>query len=59
MILDADVALAQENKRFSFQHGHRWDIYSILEGYTDTVMPTKLSVNSKITELRQFDCLGC
>lgn len=34
-------------------------IYSKLKGHTDTVMPKKLSGNSKITELRQFDCLGC
>lgn len=59
MILDADVKLALANKRFSFQHGHRWDIYSILEEYADIVTLTKLSVNSKITKLRQFDCLGC
>lgn len=55
MVLDTDVNLAQENKRCSFQHGE----YNIPEGYTDTVFATKLSVSSKLTELRQSDHLGC
>lgn len=57
MVLDTDANLAQENKRCSFQNGE----YNIPEGYTDTVFPKKttLSVNSKLTELRQSDRLGC
>lgn len=61
MILETNVNLALANQRFSFHRGQRWEIYiySILEGHTDTVTSKKWSVNSKMTELRQCDCLGC